>query len=489
MKNKQDILDEIASREAREEVKNPVMHRSPFRERVDGIVTTDKKWLEKLFRIKLIQSPWETESFQNVAEAKASVISAVKRQMLVRRAKKKAAEIGLHYWPALMPNGMKDNVDPLAYVAAEKVVLTYGKKPWGTKLEKIENMIPYPVRKNRIHHGGWDSCGHWGVSPQQVAVCWFASGCKDTPKFRYLVRHTRGEQEVSFSGHKLKGLSLRQLTDLRRGQRWLQNHRYSTHSFSNKAVIALGRISPAARKAAMEEVSTNIDVGEHIEGLTFRINGIVRIRDLNWGAVKALQTMSKQEITARYLAGRYAWDYLHGVSTPKGLEKVSPVGWSKDRSGVWSSRTVTFRDFSIWAPAGYAFGVDENGIKLFVVRSPEDDYHFTEEEVKGDVSGWGRSLFQKLQDNLESRRAQRATEREAQLMMDNLHLIMVSRHDSYRAGNCAAGTQSFAERNGLDQRRGVNASVLYRLAKGGYDKERVMNTIRVAWERETLVMI
>jgi hypothetical protein len=174
----------------------------------------------------------------------------------------------------------------------------------------------------------------------------------------------------------VKSLSIRQLRDLKRGQKWLSLHfgwSGESHYFSTKAIIVLGRISPAARKAAVEGLDFSAYQGGEILPEGRYRSPKIRIRDLNWGAVKALQTMTSTEVCSRYLRGRYAWTYLHGVQAPKGLEKVSPVGWSKDGSGVWSARTVTFRDFSIWAPEGYSFGVDANGVKLFEVASPEED--------------------------------------------------------------------------------------------------------------------
>ena len=312
--------------------------------------------------------------------------------------------------------------------------------------------------------------GHWGISPSDVATYWFASGCKDSKKFQFLVACN---DEGSFWGHKLKGLSLQQIKALRRGLRWVQFHfKHEGGKFSTKAVIALGRISPAARKAAVSGVQKT---------------GKIRIRDLNWGAVKALQTMPREEVVARYLRGQYAWQFLGEKLSFGGKVLPQSVNHSVLPESMWD-RVSTFYGFSLVLPEGYAFGVDENGEKIYRVSSPEDDYHFTEHEA---FSG-ERNLVERLEANAERRRQQRDVEVRRlsdSMMMDNLHLIMVSRYDSYRAGNCAAGTASFADRNGIDQRQLIRADRLIRFAKSGYDSERVMNTIRAAWERETIVMI
>ncbi len=501
------MLVALVEREMSEEIVNyKEGYLGSLRERINALDTVNVEVINKTFGVKIHPIGANYDFIKGeyvpapVEKYRQAIVDAVKRQMVVRRAKCEAAEIGLAYWPALLQSC---NVDPLAFVAAEKALLARGAKPWGTKVQSETSEDP-----KKIERGGWDSAGHWGISPQSVASCWFASGCKDSKKFRYLVRHTSGV-EVGLFGHKLKGLSLRQIKDLRRGQQWLEMHfKYSHAVFSTKAIIALGRISPAARKAVTAGLGLDVRnryyhwTDETPEGENIRFGRTpdgnvnkVRIRNLNWSAAKALQTMNKEEICSQYLKGRYAWIYLHGVSVPKGLEKVSPVGWSKNQ-GVWSSRVVTFQEFSTIAPDGYAFGVDENGLKIYEVANPEEDYHFIESEARGEDSWDSRDLLTKLCDNADIRRQRREAEAHRRendksyaMMMDNLHLIMVTRFDSYRAGNCAAGTANFANRNSIDQRQLVRADRLHRLAKGGYDTERVMNTIRCAWERETIVMI
>jgi hypothetical protein len=397
MKTKKQLLVALVEREMMEETLNYEGGRQgSLRERINALNTTDVVVINETFGVKIhpmvaeydfVNREYVPASLEKYQQA---IVSAVRRQMMVRRAKRKAEEIGLHYWPALLPSyDGKGKVDPLAFVAAEKALLSHGAKPWGTKLEKRsaawDGTVP---AKDTMEHGGWDAMGHWGVSPQQVASCWFASGCKDSGKFRFLVKNSAGARDSAcIFAHKLKSLSLQQLRDLLRGQRWLNTHcKYSGGAFSTKAVIALGRISPAARKAAIEGINFEgrgqlyAEEGGSHNG--YKRAGMIRIRDLNWGAVKALQTMSKSLICSRYLRGRLAWTYLQGVSAPKGLEKISPAGWSRDRSGVWSSRTVTFNEFSTIAPEGYAFGVDDAGLKLYEVARPESGYHFSEKEAR-----------------------------------------------------------------------------------------------------------
>ena len=94
-------------------------------------------------------------------------------QLTKSAARRRARLIGLKYWPALLEEQFGD-VDPRAYLVAERILArkTNGVF-WGEK-DAYGNMS----------HGGWDSCGHYGMSPYQVRMAWYAAGCKDGAKFR-----------------------------------------------------------------------------------------------------------------------------------------------------------------------------------------------------------------------------------------------------------------------------------------------------------------
>ncbi len=495
MKTKSEILADLIDAETRDEIR---IARPSLRERVAKLRTHEPDQIRQQFGVVIKPLYWGTED-EKIEAARKAVLEACKVQAKVRRARRKAEEIGLAFWPALLWNqesgeynsggymiGTQGRVDPLAFVAAEQVLLRKGNKPWGTKFEEV--FPPEMARKNKIHHGGWDSCGHYGVSPETVATCWFASGCKDSRKFRWLIRHggcpvVRG----------VKSLSICQLRDLTRGSQWLQNHCQETYMFATKTIIALGRISPAARKAAIEglDLASYQRCSEFLPGGGYR-SPKIRIRDLNWTAVKRLQTMAREEIVVRYLRGRYAWQFLTEAKAPEGMEKVLPPVNREALPEELKPRVKVFADFTLVLPEGYAFGDDDNGQKIFKTESPEEDYHFEEEELKGGIY----RLVKVLERNADIRRQRREEEtyrrqadREFDLMMKDLSTTLVTRFDSYRAGNCAAGTKSFADRYSIDLQRPLRADRLWRIADRSNERDRALGAIRAAWQRETLVMI
>lgn len=180
-------------------------------------------------------------------------ILAIQRCVKQGRARAYARNIGLKFWPALID---APKCNPEAFVVAEQVMSVkhgyWGKNDDGTK-----------------NHGGWDSEGHYGHNAHDIAEYWYAAGCKNTPKFRAQVRNGIKAQ---------KGESLREYEDYCRGQRWLdvRTKYLRQYIFSRKAIIALGRLSPELRSAAIMAIPAE---------------RVIRIRDLNWDSVKKAQQM------------------------------------------------------------------------------------------------------------------------------------------------------------------------------------------------------
>lgn len=187
-----------------------------------------------------------------------------------RNARRAAARIGLAYWPALLPVQKHWLVDPAAYVAAEAVLAgrhgLYGRDPvTGQKC-----------------HGGWDAMGHHGVSPGQVRRMWQAAGCRDGRKFRAQVRT---------GVLAMKGDTAPFAQALGVGMMWFTRNQaaFTSHVWmSRKAIAVLGRLSPVLRWAAMDNVASG--------------DSPVRVRDLNWAAVKAAQANTK--VAASYAPPR-----------------------------------------------------------------------------------------------------------------------------------------------------------------------------------------
>ena len=191
----------------------------------------------------------------------------------IRAAKTWAAAYGIAYWPAFAYGDKSPSRD--AMVAAEAVL--------APKHGCYGDILTDGTRSN----GGFDSYGCHGLSGHDVQTLWFLAGCKDTSKFRFMIRNwDRDMPEFR------KGDSLSFCVNYQRGFRWWHSnvrgivainggtdHHYSPMP-SRKALAALGRISSTLRWAAIEGI-----------GCWGPGHKPVRVRDLNWDAVKRSQTL------------------------------------------------------------------------------------------------------------------------------------------------------------------------------------------------------
>ena len=201
----------------------------------------------------------------------------------IRAAKSWAAAYGIAYWPAFAYGDKSPSRN--AMVAAEAALSPkhglYGEiRPDGSR-----------------GRGGFDSYGCHGLSGSDVRSLWFIAGCKDSSKFRFMVKHwDRWEQPFK------KGDSLMFCVNYLRGSRWLKaNKKFvdrngEVASFSRKAIAALGRLSPIARRAAVDGVrlwdgSVGAANPPIWDGSVGAANPPIRIRELNWDAVKRSQVL------------------------------------------------------------------------------------------------------------------------------------------------------------------------------------------------------
>ena len=265
---------------------------------------------------------------------RAAIQAVLRETRQVARAKARAADLGLAYWPALIDG---HGVTPAAFVAAEAV------------MAPVHGL--YGVDGGR---GGWDSCGYWGVSPQAVADAWLKAGCRDTPKFRAMVRNSLYRSLAK------KGDTLPFLTNLVRGSRWLNRH--GEHlpwgvvaSLARKAKAALGRLSAPLRWAALSGVNAP-------EG-TARI----RIRDLNWEAVKVAQRGS-----------RAAQQFLPEVIRHQ-------VEWVAAMPHLFNFRMTR-------ESMGVMLGVSPRDVPMGTVETLLDGLHMT-----GDGGVWAAELWPRVQ--------------------------------------------------------------------------------------------
>lgn len=139
------------------------------------------------------------------------------------------------------------------------------------------------------------------------------------------------------------------------------------------------------------------------------------------------------------------------------------------------------KHFKQWtAPDGYAFGIDENGVKLFRKDSPKDDYHINAEDV---LSSSRPSLVEILEGNRQ-RRLQ--TEAENRAVEAEAEGVWVCLKDSLRAGNCRTGTESFAVKYGFDVRKHYPAKEVLNRANGDYGRARLAISAAISRHRREM---
>lgn len=225
-----------------------------------------------------------------------------------RAARSYAAAYGIKYWPAFMgPKNYQPSRD--AMVAAEAVLAPLAGGYYGDLMADGTRC-----------HGGFDSNGHNGLSGGDIRHLWFQAGCKDTPKFRFMVREWYRSHHMGRVQFR-KGDSLPFAKNFARGRKFMDGFERHYHclTISRKAIAALGRLSPEAQMAAMEGLKG--------------FEGVVRIRDLNWGKVKevtkvvngSLKVRAAQSILQRGGHIRRAAKLL-GINIEEGWDAVDPVG-------------------------------------------------------------------------------------------------------------------------------------------------------------------
>lgn len=181
------------------------------------------------------------------------IIAMAYQRILISTAKSKANAIGLKCWPLLL--GAK--IDPEAFVVAERI------------LSKDYGFYGYNM-DGKFNYGGFDSKGHKGLSSYDIASYWYRAGCKNTTKFRL---------QVNYRMLAMRSDSLSEFRNFIRGYKWLaQSQMPVCNPLSRKAYMALGRLSPELRAAAIQ--GSKACSAEHCK--------VVRVRDLNWSNVSVV---------------------------------------------------------------------------------------------------------------------------------------------------------------------------------------------------------
>lgn len=137
-------------------------------------------------------------------------------------------------------------------------------------------------------------------------------------------------------------------------------------------------------------------------------------------------------------------------------------------------------EYAIELPDGYHWAADSNGVKSVMTASTADDYHpdardLISPEAAGKIVGI-------LQKNRETRLAMAAKTASDLAEMEGTWVCLA---DSLRAGNCRAGSDSFAARHGIDPARHYHAPELLAMTVGDSGRVRLAITAaRIRHRRE-----
>ncbi len=229
---------------------------------------------------------------ERAAEAGESVREYLDRLPRRRFARLISRAAGLHYWPAV---AYGPRIPAEVYAEAERIA-TAVRCPG-------EYWVPGES------HGCWDAEGHYGISYWDVAWAWRAARGR-RGVFRALMYGLAHGIERGFmlpagrwSGQYWRDLyrgSEARIERVVRGALWVRSAlgEYAPRGFSAQALQALGRLPWYCRWAAVHGV-----VGDDEAGFGRRI----RLRDLDWDAVRVAQRGWRAAWHAGYLPAASWW--------------------------------------------------------------------------------------------------------------------------------------------------------------------------------------
>lgn len=190
------------------------------------------------------------------------------------RARRKAERIGLVYWPALLEDY---GVDPWAFVYAEEVLMERH-LPWGTCIGDV------------MSHGGWDMQSHYGIGPSNVARAWLLAGCRNSAKFRWLVRNwNAGSVGASWGNgwgfRPRKSDTVADMEAMAKGARHVSRHSVNGAHCSRKVLRLLGRVSSGMREALLTAAEVKSSE-RYLQGT----GSLIRIRHLDFESARRFQS-------------------------------------------------------------------------------------------------------------------------------------------------------------------------------------------------------
>ena len=140
--------------------------------------------------------------------------------------------------------------------------------------------------------------------------------------------------------------------------------------------------------------------------------------------------------------------------------EVTSYAWIKP-NGTLLYSFLDNAPVTLTPPRGYRWCRDKNGLRLAANRDDNVDYHPTSEDLLAGI----KTIISKL-------RANEASRKEAKKLADTVKKdlleaekkgVQVCLQDALRAGNCRAGTLSFARRHNLDTRKHYKPSKLLKI--------------------------
>ena len=138
---------------------------------------------------------------------------------------------------------------------------------------------------------------------------------------------------------------------------------------------------------------------------------------------------------------------------PRTISRAKRNNYVRSFGTIVDDRTAEFAFDKIrrssTLPAGYQWKIDAHGLAAHVVGRIDHDYHITATDILTlPVHNWECYLATRIATNVEHRRLAALTTNAKLAEMED---VFVCRQDSIVAGNCAAGTAAWIQRNGIQE--------------------------------------
>ena len=189
------------------------------------------------------------------------------------------------------------NIDPEAFAIVDEMAAEAGFRPWGPREE-----------------GPYDSYGVWGLSPQEIADAWYASGCKANGKFRVWIDFSLsvlkkdGRMDETYLPAPKKNISSSKYFYLLRAYKSIGKFK-NFNTLGRGDQIRLGRLSWPARYYAAKNCIVVMSEGD--------TDGRIRAK-VDWAKLSEWLKLPKR-VRAKSLPFKAAWRLLFNREAPLGL--------------------------------------------------------------------------------------------------------------------------------------------------------------------------